>query len=209
MAMKRFRFRLDPLLRVRKLEENRALASLARVMMRANEQEARRDLAHRLVREEMDSFSQQHSDDFSIDRFQMYDRYLERLEAEAGQASEELKAMRPELEKEQALVMEARRQKRIVELLKERKRAEYDKEYQRALRKELEEINRPRGDIVGPILEQKGSATYAGAGIASRWSAEELDEKIQHQAENKDEQDKERDPVDEYFKQLGIERPDS
>lgn len=213
MAMQRFRFRLDPLLRVRKLEENRALAKLAQVMMRVNEQEGRRDTANRLVREEMDSFSHQHSAEFSIDQFQLYDRYLKRLETEAITAGDELEAMRPELEKEQKFVMEARRRKRIVELLKERKRAEYDRDYQRAVRKELEEINRPRGDIVGPYLHKKGSQNYAGAGNKSRWAAERMDfenrkEEEERQERARDDWEDSRDPVDEYYKKLGIERPD-
>ena len=44
------------------------------------------------------------------------------------------------------------------------------------MRRELEEINRPRGDIVGPVLKSEGSTRYAGAGNKSRWATERLDE---------------------------------
>ena len=124
--MKKFRFKLEALLRMRRIEEERALGKLAKVMLRVNEQEGVRTAAFRMLQEEMDRFDSEYKNNFDLSIWQMYDRYVDRLNAEASAAAKKLEAIRPELEKEMAIVMEARRKRRVVEILKERERETYN-----------------------------------------------------------------------------------
>jgi flagellar FliJ protein len=140
--LKKFRFKLEALLRMRRIEEERALGGLAKIMLRVNEHESVRKLAFRMLREEMDRFDREYKDNVDLTLWQIYDRYVDRLNAEASQAAGKLEAIRPELEKEMAKVMEARRKRRVVEIMKERARSEYDVVRRKDERRELEEANR-------------------------------------------------------------------
>ncbi|MEQ9362636.1 MAG: hypothetical protein RIF32_00250, partial [Leptospirales bacterium] len=96
--MKKFRFKLEALLRMRRIDEERALGDLAKVMLRVNEQENVRKAAFRMLKEEMDRFDVEYKDNFDLTLWQIYDRYLNRLNAEAAGAAEKLEGIRPELE---------------------------------------------------------------------------------------------------------------
>lgn len=147
--MKKFRFKLEALLRMRRIEEERALGKLAKVMLRVNEQESVRTAAFRMLQEEMDRFDSEYKNNFDLSIWQMYDRYVDRLNAEASAAAKKLEAIRPELEKEMAIVMEARRKRRVVEILKERERETYNGALRKHERRELEEANRRSNLNVG------------------------------------------------------------
>ncbi len=133
-------------MRVRKIKEDLALRDLAKVMIRVNEQEALKDQAVRLLSDEMNTFESRYRDEFAIDLFQMYDLYLERLNSEADTARARLEEIRPELEKERAKLLEARRNLRIVEILKENYRKRYDYELRRHEKKQMDEANMRRGE---------------------------------------------------------------
>ena len=129
-------------MRLRKIEENQALAVLSRIMVRVNAQEAIKEESARLLNREMELFEIQHRDDFSMDLVKIYNLYLERLQAEARIAQEQLDAMKPELDQARGVVLERSRHRRVVEILKERYKRQYDDEFRKAERKEIEESNR-------------------------------------------------------------------
>ena len=139
--MKKFKFALEPLLRLRKIEENRAMADLARVMQKVNEQEGIKEASARLAAEEMANFERQNREQFDTESYRPYYLYLERLDEEARQAALRLEEMQPELQKEKEKVLEARRRMRVVELLRERQKDQYDRDFQKWERKQLEEAN--------------------------------------------------------------------
>ncbi|MCR9143945.1 MAG: flagellar export protein FliJ [bacterium] len=155
--MKKFRFKLEALLRMRRIEEERALGDLAKVMVRVNEQENVRTAAFQMLKEEMDRFDADYKENFDITLWQIYDRYLERLNAEAADAAVKLEEIRPEMETEMAKVMEARRARRIVEILKERELEKYNGQRRKHERQELEEANRRSKLNVGGMTP---GATY-------------------------------------------------
>ncbi len=208
MALKKFTFKLDPLLRVRKIEENRALAELAKVMLRVNAQESARTEAMRLFEEEIDRFEREQRDNprFDLTTWQIYDRYLERLDNEAVEAAKKLEEIRPEMEAEMAKVMEARRQRRVVEIIKERARAEYDKEYRKAERRELEELNRRRNvGIFRDELTQDDTERRSTTAAPERGEFFDPDE--YHGIDEPTTPGKDRDYVSEYFEKMGLDKP--
>ena len=220
--MKKFRFKLEALLRMRQIEEEKALGELAKVMLRVNEQEDVRKAAFRMLREEMDRFDSEYSEDFDLSLWQMYDRYLDRLNAEASDAAARLEEIRPELEKEMAKVMDARRRRRVVEILKERERKEYDAALRKHERRELEEANRRSNTNVGGFgirgtYDETGFNWAAGpAAGPERTSDAEKQRKREEQLEDVADRDgtteperpvTETDYVEDYFRRMGLGKP--
>lgn len=145
--MKRFRFPLEGLLKVRDLKQKQVMAEMAEVMQRVNEVRGIVEQSEQEYREEMERFSRSQGEDFSIDVYRTFDRYVNRLEDQKARAYERLEEMRPELEQMQAKLLEARREKRVVELLRERHLNRYKEELRRQERRELQELNQLRKEV--------------------------------------------------------------
>lgn len=222
--MKKFRFKLEALLRLRRIEEERTLGDLAKVMLRVNEQENVRKAAFQMLREEMDRFDGEYKENFDLTLWQIYDRYLNRLNAEASTAAGKLEEIRPELEKEMAKVMEARRARRVVEILKERELETYNGQLRRHERQELEEANRRSkinvgGSIAGATYETGpfapifgGPAAGLGDSPDSRKSERELErDRADHTDTDGTTESEvptpEPDHVADYFKRMGLGEP--
>lgn len=189
-CIKRFRFSLESLLRIRGHEEKMAMAELARVLEKVNLSEEKRKKAVENYRSEVEQFSREQKESFRLELFQMYDRYLERLEAEQDQAKEELEAMRPALEAEQEKVREARRKKRALELLKERRKELYDLEVRRQEKKELEEIN-----------AKAFQASLFGEASSSKRTFEDQD---QTEDTNQDLRARREEELKDFYRQMGM-----
>lgn len=194
MKSKRFHFPLEALLRKRKMEQDQTLKELAAVLAVYNEQEGKRREAFRLLDEEKGVFEKKFREDFHLDLFQMYDKYLERLESEAIDAEFRMQEMQPALDAERQKVMVARRNKRIIELLKERYKKRYEEETARIERRELFELNsgiQTREETHGdnrPDQERKRSFAE---------SEPEVDT-VERRGD---------DLISEYFRRLGLEDP--
>ncbi|MBW7856820.1 MAG: flagellar export protein FliJ [Leptonema sp. (in: Bacteria)] len=147
--MKKFKFPLEGLLRVRDLKQKQVMAEMAEVMERVNAQRQIVEQSEANYRNEMDLFSKSQStkESFSIYQYQTFNHYINRLEAEKSYAEEKLEEMRPELEAVQNKLIEARRQRRVVELLKERYQERYHQALRKEERKELAELNQLRQGI--------------------------------------------------------------
>lgn len=223
--MKRFQFKLEGLLRVRRIREEQALGELAQIMMRVNEQESARNRAQALLRDEMTRFEQQHRDDFSIDLFQLYDRYLERLESEDRAAARKLEEIRPELEREMEKVMEARKGRRVVEILKERHRSEWERDRRKTEARELEEVNRGKavrgamgaGGLPGGGLTFPFAGGLPAAGTADRPGlrpGDSEEERVYRDdpdeafgIDESERPEKETDYIQDYFDRMGMDNP--
>lgn len=185
---------------MRKMEEDRAREVLARVLVKVNEQETRRRRARRLYQTETDLFEKTQREAFDIDLFRMYDRYLERLLSEVDEAGDRIEELRPDLEQAREFVVERSRNRRVVEILKERKRAEYDQEVRKKERKELEEYNRLQQRK--PLVEEPTEKEKLDEDWKSRSPEDDYDI-----GEEPEQAAGEVDPIAEYFKQLGIPDP--
>lgn len=147
--MKRFRFPLEGLLKVRDLKQKQVMAEMADITERVNNQRGIVERSEQEYRDEMERFARSQGETFSIDMYRTFDRYIDRLEGEKARAHDRLEEMRPELERMQAKLLEARREKRVVELLRERHLNRYNEEVRREERRELQELNQLRKEVSG------------------------------------------------------------
>ena len=145
--MKRFRFPLEGLLKVRDLKQKQVMAEMADITERVNNQRGIVERSEQEYRDEMERFARSQGETFSIDMYRTFDRYIDRLEGEKARAHDRLEEMRPELERMQAKLLEARREKRVVELLRERHLNRYNEEVRREERRELQELNQLRKEV--------------------------------------------------------------
>jgi len=193
--IKKFKFTLEALLRVRKVEENVALAGYSKVMERVNVHRRKQEEARAQAAREMAMFSERPHADFSIEEMLNYDRYLDRLGTEERVALHEIDRMRPELEREKQKLLLARRNRKIVETVKERKFEEYKKELRKKESKEYEELNgllKRKKMLVSPELEEE-----------LRKKPVERDD-IEREEEARIEKE---DAIEQYFKKMGMEDP--
>lgn len=146
--MKRFRFPLEGLLKVRDLKQKQVMAEMADIMERVNNQRSIVERSEQEYRDEMERFARSQGEAFSIDMYRTFDRYIARLEDEKARAHDRLEEMRPELEQMQAKLLKARREKRVVELLRERHLNRYNEEVRREERRELQELNQLRKEVL-------------------------------------------------------------
>ena len=183
------------------MEEDRALEQLSRVLVKVNEQQAVRDHSAQLLIEEMNYFEKKHRDDFSIDFFQMYDRYIERLQQEDRSAAKKLEEMRPDLETARGLLVEASKKKKIVEQLKERHRDRYLEEVRKAERKELEQYNllRQNAPLTHTLYETIRTEHASTPNVADEDEREDSAETKRADAEE--------DLIGQYYRNLGLPDP--
>lgn len=182
------------MLKIRKMEQDRALKELSLVLARYNEFDSNRQEAFRLLQEETNLFEKRYREEFQLDLFQMYDKYLERLEAEAADAAQKMEDIKPELDQEREKVMVARRNKRIIELLKERYKKAYDANVRKTERNELFDINATRVAM---------EAQYGESRVVEerRRPLAEPDSEMEQPEKRTD------DILSEYFKKFGIDDP--
>lgn len=178
---------------MRKMEQDRALKELSLVLARYNEFDSNRTEASRLLQEETNLFEKKYREEFELDLFQMYDKYLERLEAEVADAVQKMEDMRPELDREREKVMLARRNKRIIELLKERYKKTYDASVRKAERDELFEINATRVAMEAQYGESRTVEER-------RRPVEEPDSEMEPEKRTDD-------ILSDYFRKFGIDDP--
>ncbi len=120
------------------------MGRLAQVLLRLNRQQEIRRLSLQEREGGLKSFEQQSAAGFDLSRQVAQDRYLDRLTAQALEAEREIEALQPELRQEQEKVIEARRRRRLLEILKEREKERYDQRIYKIEKKELEELNSKR-----------------------------------------------------------------
>ena len=154
MAAKLFRFSLEALLRVRHIKEQQALGSLAKVLASYNvhqkeiiskRQEIQASMQDYTERSKEAKGSEESSNALSastIESKQIWDQYFRRLDRQIEESQSKAQVLRPELERERNKVQAVRRERRVLELLKEKEKAEYLRKMQRKERKELAELNR-------------------------------------------------------------------
>jgi len=179
------------LLRLRKREENQALAALAVVMQKVNAQEAIKTESARMAREEKALFEKKHREEFTIELFQMYDRYLERLETESEDAQRILDGMQPELKSAMEKVLEARRRKRAVEIIRERKWKEFQTTQRKMQARELAFLNQKREGFFGQESDDAGNTQ----------EMEEGEGRDEYQKPSSD------DALAQYYRSMGMEDP--
>ncbi len=145
---------MESLLRLRSMQEKKALGEMAKVLVQYHDLQKQCDENHSEIQQE---FSRQieakesslpKTEKTSMDKkplnlgkILMSNYYIDRLEDEIRHAKSGIKKVQPQLEKEQKKVMLSRQKRRVLELLKEKKRLEYDRVLEKKENQDIIELN--------------------------------------------------------------------
>lgn len=138
--MKKFRFRLQRLLEIKEhveKEKQKVLALATRKVYSQEEYLRRLNLERRENQEEQRQFL---TGSLNSSQLLGYSRYFLKLKSKELAGIEVLKVYRTEQEKKRLELLEAAREKKTFEKLKERKRDAHFKEAERLLQKEQDEL---------------------------------------------------------------------
>ena len=155
--MAKFRFRLEALLRLREVEEDRSKRKFFELLKIRQRME--RELVEIVqTREETKSQCRSSSSGVTtldMDEFLARQRYLNVLYKSLLAKREEINRFQPELEQAKVFLREAQKKRKTVEKLKERRQREFDLKEARNEIKELDEIGQVYGNhIAERILER-------------------------------------------------------
>ncbi len=140
--MKKFKFRLQKLLDIREAKELEIRNELMKILAIQNRE--------RMIQEEMQnkikSYELQQKNDmargiFSPEKIMSLMRYRDVSLRAIGESEKKALSMEPQIQGVREKLVEASREKKIVEKLKERKFAEYDYEVNREIAKENDDMN--------------------------------------------------------------------
>ncbi|MCK4460857.1 MAG: flagellar export protein FliJ [candidate division Zixibacteria bacterium] len=138
--MKKFKYRLQALLKVKEHIERERQKEHATALQKVHHQSNELD---RLDRSRDSSLSQQRGqmkENLLVAEMLIYSRYLARLKRERLAGTELLKALEEEKEKKRTDLVEAAKERRVLEKLKERQLAKHTAEVEQVLTKEGDEI---------------------------------------------------------------------
>jgi flagellar FliJ protein len=136
--MKRFTFQFEKLLRVREFAEDAAKEELGRQISALNE------IEYQIAQNEFqrtEAAEKRFSKDNSILDMSTYDFYIIRLDNEKIQLLEEAEAQNKKVEETRAQYIEASREKKIIDKLKEKQLKEYKKETQKSEEAETDALS--------------------------------------------------------------------
>lgn len=140
--MKKFKFSLQKLLDIRQAREDEIRNELMKVLAVQNREKViQDDLAHKIG-----IYERQQADDikkgvFSPDKTMAILRYADISRRAIVESIKRAEAMEPEIQAVRDKLLVASRERKIVEKLKERKKAEYDYEVNREIAKENDDMN--------------------------------------------------------------------
>ncbi len=138
--MKKYRFRLEPLLNVRKHVEKQRQKELASAVLQVGFQKAHLDnLAAKRV-ETTESQRQIQGGKLSVYQLQTYSRYFVLLKKETLAGQELLRGFERDADNKRRKLIEAAKQRKIYEKLKETQQTKFYKTFSDAEKKEADEI---------------------------------------------------------------------
>lgn len=138
--MKRFTYRLEPLLRIKSHLEKQRQKEHAAVLMQALRQ---KEHLAQIESDRQTTIGHQRAiatGTVSAYRLQVATRYLLKLRRDTMSGEELLKGLERETDRRRLLLVDATKQKKIFEKLKERRREEFVAEFELTEKKELDEI---------------------------------------------------------------------
>jgi len=143
--MKKFSYKLEPVLRVKHFREKRLMLEYSKV---AGKMEAFRNQIY-----ESDQLIKKHSDDasrvmagkvFDLQEEKLLRSYYTELQKKKEMAKEQISGYEEEFNRQKSIIENARRERRLLEILREKKYEQYRIEMQREEMKMLDEFNANR-----------------------------------------------------------------
>jgi flagellar FliJ protein len=138
--MKRFRFKLESCLKLRRhLEESEEirLGELMREELRLKTENRELRSALAKARREMNKQTRITSEGLNL-----YRKYIVSLERKIRNIEEELLRLAAKINIQRSILLKARRNRRVVDRLKEKRKQRYSQESDREIQSELEELHR-------------------------------------------------------------------
>lgn len=140
--MKKFKFKLQTLLHIREVREREIQYELARIVSLQNRERALQDELRRRIEEQKALFGGRLKKGvFSGSEAVLFERFIDVALRAIDAAEDKINKMEPEIIEIRGRLIEASRERKVVEKLKERKRVEYNYELNRELAKEMDEMN--------------------------------------------------------------------
>lgn len=140
--MKKFEFRLQTLLDLRISKEHAIKAELARLIAKQNSEIALQQDYERRVKEYYTRLSvNMRQGIFSYSEALICERFAYNAQKAIELSQKRVEQMQPEIEKVRQRLLQASKERKVVERLKERKYEEYVYQYNREMGKELDDLN--------------------------------------------------------------------
>jgi flagellar FliJ protein len=140
--MKKFKFPLQKLLDIRQAKEDEVRNELMKILSVQNRERVIQDeLLNKINLYEKQQSEEIKKGIFSPEKIMSLMRYTDVSRRAIEESVKRAEAMEPEIQSVRERLIEASREKKIVEKLKERKRLEYDYEVNREIAKENDDMN--------------------------------------------------------------------
>ncbi|HON77964.1 MAG TPA: flagellar export protein FliJ [Spirochaetota bacterium] len=140
--MKKFQFKLQKLLDIREAREKEVKNELAALLNIQNAERMKQEEYRRKMAEERAKFTVKlKSGKFSYAESMMFERFVEFANKVIDAAQDRIDSMEGEISRVRAKLVEASREKKVVERLKERQWEEYQYEVNREIAKENDDAN--------------------------------------------------------------------
>jgi len=140
MAAKKFKFRLDPLLKLRKHREKERQKEHAAAAAEAHKQKQLNGDIDRARVNTLDYQRSRLAGQLSVPEALICSRYIMKLKRQRLAGNELLHALQKETEKKRTKLVEAARDRKIFEKLKEKQQLRHRREIEKQEQKELDEV---------------------------------------------------------------------
>jgi flagellar FliJ protein len=140
MGAKKFKFRLDPLLKLRENREKERQREHAEAAEKVLSQKQQLDQVDRTKLQTLDHQRHRLSGNISVAEALIYSRYLMKLRKDRVTGSELLRGLEREAERRRARLVEAARERKTFELLKEKQKVRHLTALEKADQKDLDEV---------------------------------------------------------------------
>lgn len=139
--MKKFKYRLEPLLKMRDHIEKERQKQLAAATKRVRDQEGSLESISNQREATFDKQRAIMNQPFSVAEALVVSRYILRLKRDRITGEEMLKALKADEDKKRRILLEASRERKKYEKLKERLHEKHDKEMDRLIAKDSDEMS--------------------------------------------------------------------
>lgn len=140
--MKKFRFRLQTLLNIREAREQEVQNELAGILGIQNRERAQQYQLRQGIEKHSDRFRRKiSSGKYTVNEAMLFERFMDVSYRAIDAAEDRVQSMEPVVKEIRGRLVEASREKKVVEKLRERKLDEYNYEMNREIAKEYDDMN--------------------------------------------------------------------
>jgi flagellar protein FliJ len=142
IQLKKFKFRLQTLLNIREAREREIQYELAKIISLQNrEREKQADLRRRIEEQKVLFGDKLKKGAYSSSEAILFERFVDVSIRAIDSAEERIRGMEPQIREVRNRLIEASRERKVVEKLRDRKKAEHAYEVNKELAKENDETN--------------------------------------------------------------------